>query len=253
MFIATKIWFEPETFLPVVWDGYEFDGVIATQCKKGRETAEQNAQIGQAQAKQQNANSQSQYNTANKLEGEEVASTAPGSLSPAATAQLAGDTANIDRVYSGMRKTAFATLGQRGMENAPSGMAVAANNGLDVGQEGSETGAYRNAQVQTEAQRQHAMGTAASLSGQQGQLGNANLNSSEKAAVDRNQMGSTAGDIMGGIAAAAPIIAAPFTGGASLMAMAGQPNQRMWGKLGQGSGVGSYGPSTGAGSGTEYS
>lgn len=241
------------TLLFVANDGVEEYTGPVLDFKKGRETMEQNAAAGQAAQKQQQANSQQQYGVANKLEGEAIGNTTPGSLSPAATAQLAGDTANIDRVYGGMRKTAFATLGQRGMQNAPSGMAVAANNGLDVGQEGSETGAYRNAQVQTENQRNNAMHTAAGLSGQEGGLATGNLNASEHAAVDRNQAGSTAGDIMGGIAAAAPIIAAPFTGGASLMAMAGQPGQRMWGKLGQGSGVGSYGPSTGAGSGTEFS
>lgn len=234
--IATLTW--------IANDGVvEYDGPVSLW-KKGREQMEANMASGAAAQKQQQANSQAQYGTATKLENEAIGNTTPGSLSPAATAQLAGDTANIDRVYSGMRKTAFATLGQRGMQNAPSGMAVAANNGLNVGQEGSETGAYRNAQVQTENQRNNAMHTAAGLSGQEGGLATGNLNASEHAAVDRNQAGSTAGDIMGGIAAAAPIIAAPFTGGASLMAMAGQPNQKMWGNIGKpgtsASGVGGW-------------
>lgn len=232
------------TLLFVANDGVEEYTGPVLDFKKGREQMEKNSADAAATAKTNNARSGEQYNTANKLIGEETASTTPGAISPAAQAQLAADTGNIDRVYSGMRATAFKTLGQRGMQNAPSGMAVAANNGLDVGQENSETGAYRNAQVQTQAQRQDAEHTAASLSGQQGQLGNANLNASEHAAVDRNQAGSTAGDIMGGIAAAAPIIAAPFTGGASLMAMAGQPNQKMWGNIGKpgvsASGVGGW-------------
>lgn len=225
----------------------EYEGPVV-QFKKGREQMGANAAAGAAASKQQNANSQQSYDTANKLVGEETASTTPGSLSPAATAQLASDTDNISRTYNGMRQAAFATLGQRGMGNAPSGFQTAASNGLNVGQEGAQTGAYRNAQVQTQAQRQDAEHTAAGLSGQQGSLGASNLGQSTNAAVAQNHAGSTAGDILGGIASVAPIVAAPFTGGASLLGSGVFGNTNPFAKIGKTtgiSGVGNYSPSGG--------
>jgi len=225
---------------------YDYDGPVV-QLKKGRETMGANAKTGQQNAATDQANAQSQYTTANQLEQQDIANSTPGSLSPAATAQLAADRDQIASTYNGLARTAFTTMGQRGFGNAPSGFGVAAQNGLNVGQEQADTGAYRNAQVNTQNQRNQAMSTAAGLSGQQGNLANSALSGSTNAAMDQNKAGSTLGDIAGAVAEAAPIIAAPFTGGASLAAMGipGIAGGGAFSKIGKnsGSGVGTYGPS----------
>lgn len=192
------------TYTPLIDVSYEYSGVVA-ECKKGRETVEQNMKADQATAAQNRANSQAQYGNANALEQEEMGSTTPGSLSPAASAQLAADRDNISRTYNGIRQTAFRTLGQRGFGSAPSGFALAAENGNDQGEAGANTGAYRNAQINTQNQRQDAEHTAAGMSGTQGSLGNTASGESTTAAFDRSKMGSTLGDIGQGIGEAAGI------------------------------------------------
>ena len=186
--------------------------------KKGREQLEQNMKADAAVAAQTRANAQKQYETTSGLIGEETAATTPGSLSPAAQAQLASDRDQIANTYNGIRQTAFRTLGQRGFGSAPSGFGLASENAADLGQATQDTAAYRNAQLATERQRQNAMATSAGLTGTEGSLGNSASGESTTAAVDRNKAGSTLGDIVGGVAQVAPIVAAPFTGGASLLA-----------------------------------
>lgn len=233
-----------ETLEWVFNDGvYDYDGPVM-ECKKGREIMKQNSLADQEMAKSARERSGQQYQTVQGLQNEMVGSSTPGSLTPAATAQFAADRDNIARTYNGLRRTAFATLGQRGMGNAPSGMSVATNNGLNLGEEGADTGAFRNAQVNTQNQRNRALSSAEGQTGTQGSLGNTASGESTNSAVALNKAGSTFGDIMGGIAEAAPIIAAPFTGGASLMAinpmMNGSANP--FSKLGKtGSNVGTYG------------
>jgi len=232
------------SFVVVKEISQEYGGVWE-ECKKGRETLEQNMKADQEMAKSARERSAQQYGTVRGLQEEMTGSSTPGSLTPAATAQLAADRDNIARTYNGMRQTAFRTLGQRGVGSAPSGFGLAEQNALNVGQEGSETGAYRNAQVQTQNQRNRVLSSAEGQTGTQGNLGNTASGESTSAAVARNKAGSTFGDIMGGIASAAPIIAAPFTGGASLLA-GGMNFSNPFSKMGsKGSGVGSYGPSTG--------
>lgn len=233
-----------ETMELLSWDGWDYGGPVM-ECKKGREVMEQNMKADQAAAAQQRANEQAQYGTATKLEGEEVAGTTPGSLSPAATARLASDRDQIANTYNGIRQTAFRTMGQRGFGSAPSGFTAAAGNAADLGEATQDTAAYRNAQQETQREREHAMGTATTLSGQQGSLGNQASGESTSAAVARNKAGSTFGDIMGGVAMAAPIVAAPFTGGASLI-----PGMMNFSKMGsKPSGVGTYYGTGGMGTG----
>lgn len=216
---------------------HEYDGVIVT-CKKGRDQMDANMKADAAAAAANRAKHDEQYGITKNLQGQEIASTAPGSLSPAATAQLAGDRDNINRVYSGIRQNTEATLGNRGFGTAPSGFRVAAENGINQGQATAETGAYRNAVLGTERQRQHVMDLSAGLTGTEGSLGTGNSRASETAAVDRNHAGSTFGDIMGGVAAITPYALAPFTGGASLLGA----NGNIFKKKGS-SGVGGYAPS----------
>lgn len=240
MFIATKVWFDPETFLPVVWDGYEYDGPVAL-CKKGRDEQAQNTAFQQGQAGINASREGDAYGKAQGILGEDIGSSTPGSLTPAAQTQLAADNDNISRTYNGMRQTAFASSGQRGFGGAPSGIGQTSQNALNVGEEGSKTGAYRNAQVNTQNQRNTALSGETALSGQQlqGELGN--TNAATTSALDQSKMGSNVGDITGAIAGLAPIAAAPFTGGASLGLANALKNPFSSIGKGAGTGVGNYG------------
>jgi hypothetical protein len=226
----------------------EYNGPVAL-AKKGREQMGENAAAGAAQSKTNNANSNAAFNSARGLLAQDESSTTPGSLSPAAAAQFAADRDNISRTYNGMRQTAFSTMGERGLASAPSGFSQVAQNAANRGEADAQTGAYRNAQVNTQNQRNFATTGEANLAGQQGNLGASNLGASTGAAVAQNHAGSTAGDIMGGIAEAAPIIAAPFTGGASLIPALAMKNAATnpFSNMGsKGNGVGSYGTGYGA-------
>jgi len=188
-------------YIEIERHSFEYRGPVA-ECKKGRGQAEANMKAGAAQSAINNANSNAAYNTAQSLLQGDIGSTTPGSLTPAAQAQLAADNDNISRVYNGLRQQAFTTLGQRGFNNAPSGFTIAAMNGVNNAQAQDETNAYRQGQLNTQNQRNFATQEEGNLSGQQGQLGTANLGQSTQAAVARSQMGSTAGDILSGVGSA---------------------------------------------------
>jgi hypothetical protein len=200
--------------------------------KKGRGQVEQNMADAGAAAKQQNANSQAQYQSAADANAKNLADSQPGSLTPAAQAQLASDKNNIANTYNGIRQTAFQTLGQRGMGSAPSGFGATAENAVDLGEANAGTAAYRNAQVNTQNEQNFGTQEAGLLSGQQGNLGIGNIGQSTTAAMDRSQMGSTLGDIGQGLSTAAGIAGAafgmanpgsssPFSGGSPQIAAAG--------------------------------
>lgn len=214
-------------YTPVVDVCHEYDGAVML-CKKGRETVEQNMKTGQQRSAVEDAAAVEAQKRAAGLYGEMEGSTVPGTLTPAATAQLASDRDNIGRVYNGMRQTAFRTMGQRGFGSAPSGFNLAAQNGIDQGQANNETEAYRAAQERTQAQRNFAATGESNMSGQQGNLSLGNLGSSTGAAIARNSMGSTLGDIGQGISAGAGIVGSfmgmpGLSGAFSKMGKAGTP------------------------------
>lgn len=226
---------DPTQYTTLLDVSYDYSGPV-DECKKGRGQMEANMKADADAAAANRAKSNEQYSKVNTLENEEMASTTPGSLSPAAIARLASDRDNISRTYNGIRQTAFRTLGQRGFGSAPSGFGLAAENGTDLGQAQNETAAYRQAQLNTENQREHAMGTAAGLTGTEGSLGNSASGESTSAAVARNKAGSTFGDVMGGIGDIAGI-AFPALGAAKTLG-------KTFSKIGSnGSGVGGYVPS----------
>ena len=185
-------------YIEIERHSFEYRGPVA-ECKKGRGQAEANMKAGAAQSAINNANSNAAYNTAQSLLQGDIGSTTPGSLTPAAQAQLAADNDNISRVYNGLRQQAFTTLGQRGFNNAPSGFTIAAMNGVNNAQAQDETNAYRQGQLNTQNQRNFATTQEGSLSGQQGQLGAANLGQSTNSAVAYNRAGSTLGDVAQGV------------------------------------------------------
>src|SRR5690348_15024084 len=130
----------------------------------------------------------------------------PGQLSPAAAAQLAADNDNINRTYNGMRQTAFASMGARGFGSAPSGFGQAAQNAVNQGEAQAHTGAFRNAQENTQALEQAALNARMGLSGQNLSGENAAANTGLQGAVDQSKMGSTLGDIGQGISLAAGLV-----------------------------------------------
>src|SRR5258706_1516255 len=131
MRIGTKVIYNIETGELLSWDGYEHSGPVEL-LKKGRETMEQNAAADQAAAKQNRAQSQEAYGKTQGLLNENIGSSTPGSLTPAATAQLASDRDQIANTYNGIRQTAFRTMGQRGFGSAPSRFGQPGTNTADL-------------------------------------------------------------------------------------------------------------------------
>lgn len=238
MKIATKVILDIASLEVIVWDGFEYEGSVAA-CKKGRDEMASLTSELQGLSTQLTGNGQQAYDTTQGLLKQDIGSSAPGSLTPAAQQQLAADNDNITRTYNGMKQTAMSTMGQRGLGSAPSGFAQTTQNSINQGQANASTGAYRNAVEDTQKERNFATSEEGTLSGQQTSAGLNAAGGALTGAMDQNKMGSTAGDILGGIAEAAPIAAAPFTGGASLGAGG------LFGKLGgpkiAPSSVGAYG------------
>src|SRR5215472_7227485 len=143
---------------------FEYDGPIAL-AKKGRESMAANTAFQQQQAKQLASQGNQQYGILNNLENEEIASTTPGSLSPAAQAMFASDLSNINATYNGLRQNAFAQSGARGFGSGPSGFRKTSLNAIQQGQNRASTDAYRQAQINTEQQRQNVMGSGLRVTG----------------------------------------------------------------------------------------
>jgi len=176
-------------------DSYEYNGVLAL-AKKGREEQQANTKFQQQQAQNLANQGNQQYGILNNLEGQEIASTTPGSLSPAAQAMFASDLSNINGVYNGLRQNAFASSGARGFGSAPSGFQQTSINALNQNQANAQTGAYRNAQINTERQRENVLNVASgarnsSIGGETG-----NTNAATQSAFDQSRMGSTLGDVL---------------------------------------------------------
>jgi len=130
----------------------------------------------------------------------------PGQLSPAAAAQLASDTDNINRTYNGMRQTAFANLGARGFGSAPSGFSLGTQNAINLEQAKAGTGAFRNAQVNTQNLLDRALQARMGLSKDNLQGTNQAANTASNSAYLQSKQGSLLGDIGQGIAAGAGLI-----------------------------------------------
>jgi hypothetical protein len=198
-----------------------YDGPVVAQCKKGRESEQQVTANQLDQMKVQQALQQQEQSRADAILNGMVISGKPGQLSPAAQAQYASDIDNINRTYNGMRQQAFSAMGQRGFGSAPSGMTQAAINAVNQGQAEAGTGAYRNAQINTQNLENTALNARMGLSGQNLSGSNAAANTASNSALAQSKMGSTLGDVASGIAAVAPLALAPLTGGASLGLPAG--------------------------------
>jgi hypothetical protein len=186
------------------------------QLKKGREAQAQITQADQNRAATNDAYTAQQRGALGGILSQDVANSKPGSLAPAAAAQLASDQNNIANTYNGMRETAYGSLGQRGFGGAPSGFEKGISNGINQGQANADTGAFRNAQQNTQNLSNFAAGQYGGQANSGANAAQAADNGGSQSAYDQSKMGSTVGDITGAIAQVAPIAAAPFTGGASL-------------------------------------
>jgi len=206
--VTTKAVYDIETMELLSWEGYWVDEQVVCfeQLKKGRETAQKETQLQMQQQQQQSAQQKAEQQAADQIIAQDTAAGKPGTLSPAAAAQFASDTDNINRAYNGMRRTAFAGMGARGFGSAPSGFARTAENGIDLGQQQAQTGAFRNAQVNTQALNDRALAAREGLSGQNLAGESAAANTTLTGAVDQSHMGSTLGDIGQGIGLAASLV-----------------------------------------------
>lgn len=226
-------------------ESYEYSGPVE-ECKKGRE---REGRVGAADEARANTNdaytAEQRAKAAPTLDSWDKQSN-PNGLSNAASAQLADDQNNIANTYKGLRETAYGSLGQRGFGSAPSGFEKSISNGLDVGQENADTGAFRNAQKNTQSLQNQAVNARLGQANFGTQAAQSADNGASESAQAENKMGSTAGDVLGAIAQIAPIAAAPFTGGASLGLMNAKANPFANLGKGAGSGVGGYSPGSSA-------
>lgn len=213
---------------------YEYDGLVAS-AKKGRESEQQVTRDDLARAKTNDAYTAEQRGGLNKDIALDETNGQPGQLAPAASAQLANDQNNIAGTYKGLRETAYGSLGQRGFGSAPSGFEKSISNGLDLGQQNADTGAFRNAQITTQNLADKALAARTNQANTGVQAAQSADNGGGDSAFKQSQMGSTAGDVLGAVAQIAPIAAAIPTGGASLLGM-GAGSTNPFAKLGQGGG-----------------
>lgn len=231
--------------LRVVADSwYEYAGPVEL-AKKGRGEQKELIRLQMEQAKQEELRRQDelakqeearQSYLAERAKAEpfvaSLESTQPGQLSSLAGNQYASDLSNINRTYGDIQQATLRNLSARGFGRAPSGFTTSAINTVGENKGRAETDAYRQAQERTYQQGLQAL---AYRTGQQGlsqtqqnieqqgagtagSLTSANRQGASDAAYRLSQMGSTAGDILGGISDVAGVVAAPFTGGLSTLA-----------------------------------
>lgn len=195
MRVTTHVEIDIESGEILDWGGYEYFGPIA-ECKKGREqtTAGANAAEGTAAL---DTTAQTNARVEAKPFADSLLATKPGALSPLAQAQYAGDVRNIHDTYGQLTQSGLKGIGYQGWNNAPSGMEASLKNSAIRNEGAAETGAYENAQQQTNQQGLAGIGY------QQGQQQIYNPVPAESTTIAggqaRSQEGSTAGDILGGI------------------------------------------------------
>lgn len=193
---------------------FTYDGPVA-ELKKGREAQQQITQQDIANAASNKTKQDTQYGAENKTL-DDLTTTGPNGLSTAADARYASDLENINKTYGGLRTAGERGLAQRGFAAAPSGASSSLENSALQSQGAAETGSFENAQQLTREDQLAAMNARQGLQGIYSP--NQPLAQGAQSALDQSQMGSTMGDIASGIMTAAPLVAAPFTGGASLAA-----------------------------------
>jgi hypothetical protein len=206
--ITTKITRDMNTGKVSLYRGYLYNGE-AVLLKKGREEQQQ---VASGQLEQMKADTAQRANQLAKAEPfiSGLESTAPGQLSPLSESQYGADTRNIAKTYGDIRANGLRAIGQRGFANAPSGMLASVINTAGQNQGADETHAYENALQQTYGQGLEAAKMRLGLVSTYDPTKPAAVASD--AAARRAQMGSTLGDIGGGISQMASAAAGLGTG-----------------------------------------
>lgn len=207
-----------ETGELVFWEGYYAPkSLITMELKKGRKTQEAVAKENLEKQRREEAERARQLSITEPLINELEQETGPGRISRYAAAQQAAELDDIARQYAGLRQTAIRSLGSRGLAPDRSGLARTSMNALQQGEAEAGTDAFRTALDRTLQQRMAAIDW---RTGQRTEAGQQGLNAGElssNAALRRSQMGSTFGDVMGGIGAAAGIASDILMPGSGLL------------------------------------
>jgi hypothetical protein len=184
-----------QTGIPLWWDEIPYKGKWAF-AKKGREAQQQVTNASLANAGTDTARRTDQYNSGNADIGQ-LEATAPGQLSPAAAAMLASQQRKIQDTYNGARQVGLQRLAQRGMGTL-TGETSSLNNSMARGQASDELNANENAQILSHQDLLSALNARTGL--QQLYNPNADLGTASTSAFDQSKMGSTLGDVGGGLA-----------------------------------------------------
>lgn len=205
--------FDIEFGLPIEWGEEVYEGVWES-LKKGRESEQQVTSNSLANSKTDMANQAQQYAPTNSDISTLEANSTPGSLSPAAQAQLAADQGKIQQTYDNAGQSGLQRIAQHGMGTL-TGEQSSLSNTLQRGQAMDENAANQQAQINTHADQLAAINARTQL--QSLYNPNGSLGVGAQSAMDQANMGSTLGDIGKGIGAAASI-------GSSIVGMGGLNN-----------------------------
>ena len=217
MKITTRITWDIDTWDVLEHEWYNYSGPV-DELKKGRGGEKASAESGLDQQKKDTAEINTASGAITPFDLSLIPST-PGQLSPYAQAQYGSDLENIANTYGNLRQQGFKLLGASGFGNAPSGREASMVNTLLNNEGNAQTAAYRNALQNT--LNEGLAGGSQLQSQEQIQNPVSQQNANQSGFYNLNKMGSTAGDVLTGIATAGSLAAAPFTGGASLLALPG--------------------------------
>jgi hypothetical protein len=198
---ARSITYDLETMIPLWVEEVPYDGEWA-MAKKGRESQQKVTDTALSNAGTDTSRRTDQYNSGNKILGEMTADSTPGSLSPAASAQLAADQRKIQDTYQNAGQVGLKRIAQHGMGTL-TGEASSLNNSLLHGQASDEVAAHENALMNTQGMRERALSAEMGL--QNTYNPNADLGTGSESAYRQSQSGSTLGDIGKGLTSAASV------------------------------------------------
>lgn len=210
---SRSITYDLETMIPLWVEEVPYEGEWEV-AKKGRESQQKVTDTALANAGTDTARRTDQYNSGNQILNEMTGDSTPGSLSPAAQAQLAADQRKIQETYQGAGQVGLKRIAQHGMGTL-TGEASSLNNSLLHGQASDEVAAHENALMNTQAMRERALSARMGL--QSVYNPNADLSTGSESAYRQSQSGSTLGDIGKGLATAGAI-------GSSVVGMGGLNN-----------------------------
>lgn len=204
---TTRIVTDIETGALLDW-AFEFNDGEWALLKKGRGEQEQVAKDSLARSKSDEATRNQQLAAADPTL-KQFESVGPGGMGTAAQARYQSDLNNINRTYNNVRAVGLRNLGLRGLGNAPNGAESSLVNTANLDQAGQENNAYLGGLQQTREDQLAALNARMGLMN----IYNPNASSSvaSEAAYRRGQMGSTLGDIGGGLTTLAGLATVPLT------------------------------------------